>query len=79
VLVLARKNKESVVIAASDNSHELVRVTVVDICEGRVKLGFEADRGVPIHREEIWERVRAESHASQLSNSMTNNHEGQSV
>jgi sRNA-binding carbon storage regulator CsrA len=37
MLVLARKNKESVVIAASDNSHELVRVTVVDICEGRVK------------------------------------------
>jgi carbon storage regulator len=64
MLVLARKNKESVVIAASDNSHELVRVTVVDICEGRVKLGFEAERNVPIHREEIWERVRAENHAA---------------
>jgi carbon storage regulator len=66
MLVLARKNKESVVIATPDNSHELVRVTVIDICEGRVKLGFEAERDVPIHREEIWERLRAENHASTI-------------
>ncbi len=60
MLVLARKSRESVVIAAHDHMHELVRVTVIEVCGSRVKLGFHADREVGIHREEVWERVRAE-------------------
>ena len=60
MLVLARKSRESVIIAANDHVHELVRVTVIDVGEGRVKLGFQADNAVAIHREEVWERVRAE-------------------
>jgi carbon storage regulator CsrA len=60
MLVLARKSRESVVIAANDHMQELVRVTVIDVCEGRVKLGFQADNAVAIHREEVWERVCAE-------------------
>ena len=63
MLVLARKSRESVVIAATDDLHELVRVTVIDVCGGRVKLGFKADNDVAIHREEVWERVRAERQA----------------
>ena len=63
MLVLARKSRESVVIAANDHSHELVRVTVIDVCGGRVKLGFQADNDVAIHRQEVWERVRAEKQA----------------
>ena len=47
-------------IAANDDLNELVRVTVIDVCEGRVKLGFQANNAVAIHREEVWERVRAE-------------------
>jgi len=60
MLVLARKSRESVVIAANHDSDELVRVTVIDVREGRVKLGFQANNAVAIHREEVWERVRAE-------------------
>jgi carbon storage regulator len=60
MLVLARKTRESVVIAARGNSDDLVRVTVIDVCGGRVKLGFEAAGDVAIHREEVWQRVRAE-------------------
>jgi carbon storage regulator len=63
MLVLARKSRESVVIAANNASDELVRVTVIDVCGGRVKLGFKADNDVAIHREEVWERVRAERQA----------------
>jgi carbon storage regulator len=63
MLVLARKSRESVVIAANNASQELVRVTVIDVCGGRVKLGFKADNDVAIHREEVWERVRAEGQA----------------
>ena len=60
MLVLARKNKESVVIGAAENMQELVRVTVLDVRGGTVKLGFAADNDVAVYREEVWNRVRAE-------------------
>ena len=60
MLVLARKSQQSVVIAANNASDELVRVTVVEVCGGRVKLGFQADNDLTIHREEVWERVCGE-------------------
>ena len=45
---------------SADDLHELVRVTVVEISGGKVKLGFEADNDLAIHREEVWERVCGE-------------------
>jgi carbon storage regulator CsrA len=36
----------------------MIKVTVLEIVGGQVKLGFEADRSVPIHRWEVWERIR---------------------
>ena len=64
MLVLARKSNESVVVGAADNLQEVVRVTVVEVRGGTVKLGFRADDDVAIHREEVWERVRAECRTS---------------
>ena len=64
MLVLARKSQESVVIGAADNLQELVRVTVLEVRGGTVKLGFEADDDVGVYREEVWERVRAERQAA---------------
>ena len=63
MLVLARKSQESVVVGAADNLHEVVRVTVIEVRGGTVKLGFEAGDEVPIHRGEVWERIRAERRA----------------
>jgi len=60
MLVLARKCEETVVIGAADNLHEVLRVTVVEVRGGTVKLGFEADDDMAIYREEVWERVRAD-------------------
>jgi carbon storage regulator len=57
MLVLARKSPESVVIASANDLQELVRVTVVGISRGKVKLGFAASNDLAIHREEVWERV----------------------
>ncbi len=57
MLVLSRKSQQSVVIASSADLQELVRVTVVEVCGGRVKLGFQANDDLTIHREEVWERV----------------------
>lgn len=60
MLILARKSQESVVIGAADNLRELLRVTVLEVRGGSVRLGFKADDDVAVHREEVWERVRAE-------------------
>jgi carbon storage regulator len=57
MLVLTRKSQQSVVIASSVDLQERVRVTVVEVCGGRVKLGFQANDDLIIHREEVWERV----------------------
>jgi carbon storage regulator len=63
MLVLTRKSRESVVVGEADGLHPLLTVTVVDIRGGNVKLGFEADARVPIHREEVWERINGNGEA----------------
>ena len=57
MLVLSRKNDEAVVIGGSEGIGRMVKVTVVEIRNGRVRLGFEADADVPVHRLEVWERI----------------------
>lgn len=37
-----------------------VRVVLIDCRHGRAKLGIEADRSIPVHREEIWIRINRE-------------------
>ena len=59
MLVLSRKSQESVVVGASNGIEQMLKVTVLDIKEGRVRLGFEADASVPVHRAEVWEHIRA--------------------
>jgi carbon storage regulator len=61
MLVLSRKNRESVVIGGNDGFRRLMKVTVLDIRGSNVKLGFEVDPEVPVHRAEVWERIRAEA------------------
>jgi carbon storage regulator CsrA len=50
-----------VVVGGADGFHRLLKVTVLDIRGMNVKLGFEVDAGVPVHRSEVWERICAES------------------
>jgi len=59
MLVLSRKNQESVVIGGTDGLHRLLKVKVLGIHGANVKLGFEVDPDVPVHRAEVWERIRA--------------------
>jgi len=63
MLVLSRKSQESVMIGGTDDFHRLLKVTVLEICGGKVKLGFEIDASVPVHRTEVWERIRARGQA----------------
>jgi carbon storage regulator CsrA len=50
----------------SESGEVLLKITVLDIEGGRVKLGFEAEQRLPIHRQEIYERIIREKVA--LSN-----------
>ncbi len=59
MLVLSRKSKESVVVGGPGPFEQLLKVTVIEIKNDRVRLGFEADAGIPVHRWEVWERIRA--------------------
>ena len=61
MLVLSRKNQESVVVGGTDGFHRLLKVTVLGIRGTNVKLGFEVDADVPVHRSEVWERISAEA------------------
>ena len=58
MLVLSRKSQQSVVVGGADGANCLLKVTVLAIRGGRVKLGFEIDSGIPVYREEVWECVR---------------------
>jgi carbon storage regulator len=58
MLVLTRKNRESVVIGRPEDDQVTLEITVLEIEGGRVRLGFEADTRMPIHRREVWERIR---------------------
>jgi carbon storage regulator CsrA len=59
MLVLSRKSQESVVVGGSDGFERMLKVTVLEISHGKVRLGFEIDRAVPVHRLEVWERICA--------------------
>jgi carbon storage regulator CsrA len=37
----------------------MLKVTVLDIRGGKVRLGFEVKDDVPVHRWEVWQRICA--------------------
>lgn len=57
MLVLTRKNQQSVVVGNSNGVDRLLKVTVLEIRAGRVRLGFDVPAEVPVHRFEVWERL----------------------
>ena len=59
MFVLSRRSRESVVVGGDDGIHRLLKVTVLDVSDGNVRLGFEVDSGVPVRRSEVRARIRA--------------------
>ena len=51
MLVLSRKQNEEIIIAGQ------IRITVVEISGGRVKLGVSAPLEIPVHRAELNRRI----------------------
>ena len=59
MLVLSRKTEESVVVGGPNGFERMLKVTVLEIDGGKVRLGFEVNKDFPVHRWEVWERIRA--------------------
>ena len=60
MLVLSRKKSEQIVI------NEDITITVVEIRGDKVRLGIEAPKEVPVHRQEVFDAIqRHEPHPSQ--------------
>ncbi|MBI5682834.1 MAG: carbon storage regulator CsrA [Deltaproteobacteria bacterium] len=55
MLVLTRKSGEGIRIGDD------IRIIVVDLKEGSVKLGISAPDGVKIHRDEIYQKIQEEN------------------
>jgi carbon storage regulator len=60
MLVLSRKRGERIVIGQN------IELTVVEVRGGKVRLGFTAPSGVPIHREEVYRRIGADGGMQKL-------------
>ena len=58
MLVLSRKKGESIVIGDD------IVVTVVDLRNGKVRLGVEAPKEVPVHRKELYDKIKSQEAAS---------------
>ena len=55
MLILTRKLGESIAIG------DQIKVTLIDIQGKQVKIGVNAPKDVPIHRQEIYERIVGEN------------------
>lgn len=70
MLVLSRKTSESVVLncGTSDES----RITVVEIRDGKVKLGIDAPAHVKAHRLEVWLSIQGKENLGKLGEILRN-------
>lgn len=59
MLVLSRQRDESIIIG--DN----IVITVVDIRGDKVRLGIDAPKEVPVHRQEVYEAIQRERNQAQ--------------
>jgi carbon storage regulator CsrA len=60
MLVLSRKSQQSVVVGGTDRFGCVLTVTVLEISGQTVRLGFEVDTSVPVHRLEVWKRIHGD-------------------
>jgi sRNA-binding carbon storage regulator CsrA len=54
MVVLSRKSRESVVVGAANPFERLLKVTVLEIGDGLVTLGFEVDPDVAVECPDMW-------------------------
>ena len=62
MLVLSRKKNESIVI------NDDIVVTIVEVRGGKVRLGIEAPKDIPVHRRELLGAILAEQELADSGN-----------
>jgi carbon storage regulator len=58
MLVLSRKKNESIII------NDDITIVVVEIRGDKVRLGIEAPKEIPVHRNEVYEAIRRNQQAA---------------
>tara|TARA_Y100001933_G_C18660891_1_gene422729 strand:+ start:200 stop:430 length:231 start_codon:yes stop_codon:yes gene_type:complete len=61
MLILSRKKNESIVIDGK------IEIQVIDIGDGRVRIGVDAPKNMEIHRKEIYEKINEENEMASKS------------
>jgi carbon storage regulator len=54
MLILTRRISESIIVGDD------VKITVLGVKGNQVRLGIDAPKHLPVHREEIYERIQSE-------------------
>ena len=58
MLILNRKINEAIII------NENITIRILDVVDGKVKIGIDAPRDINILRQEVYNEVKAENQAS---------------
>ena len=59
MLILTRRTGEAIMVG------DEVTITVLGVKGGQVRIGIDAPGEIAVHREEIFERIKAEANAGQ--------------
>jgi carbon storage regulator len=55
MLILNRKQGESLII------DDKIEIKILEVSEGKIKIGIEAPKSVKVFRKEVYEEIRAEN------------------
>jgi carbon storage regulator len=72
MLVLSRQRDESIIIG--DN----IIITIVDIRGDKVRLGIQAPKEIPVHRQEVYDAIKRESAPPQKPDAVPDSSESES-
>lgn len=58
MLVLSRKKNESIIIGDQAKVGFEINIVIVEIRGDKVRLGVEAPKEIPVHRQEVYEAIK---------------------
>jgi carbon storage regulator len=61
MLILSRKKSESIIIDGQ------IEIQVIEVGDGRVRIGIDAPRNMEIHRKEVYDKINAENEMASKS------------